>query len=358
MTDEQETRHHPGEVAGAPPGHRDPTVIPLPWRRWTRPRDGWSTAELPDLSGRTAVVTGAGRGIGRAVAEHLARHGAHVLALHAAADGHTEGTPSRRRPRSHRTHDVPCDLARLAQVRRAAEEVSGLTGGRVDILINNAGVAALPPTRSADGHEAHFAVNHLGHFALTGHLLPALLRSPQPRVVNVTSVLHWLGRCRPDQAAPRRYHRWTAYFDSKLANLLFTHGLHAFAAARGLPLRSVAAHPGLVDTTLGSRALRADGRHLEARALEWMQARRHSPELGALSLLRAATDPHVHGGDLLGPGGPWEWSGPPVPVRTARRATDPRAVERLWQLSQHLTGRPFPADGREQARDRDPGENR
>jgi NAD(P)-dependent dehydrogenase (short-subunit alcohol dehydrogenase family) len=248
-------------------------------------------------------------------------------------------------------------LARLAQIRRAARGVLRLTGGRVDILVNNAGVAALPPTRSEDGHEAHFAINHLGHFALTGHLLPALLNAPEPRVVNVTSVLHWLGRFRPDRMPmPRRYHRWTAYFDSKLANLLFTHGLHAWAAARDLPLRSIAAHPGLVNTTLGSRALRADARHLEARALEWMQARWHSPEDGALSLLRAATDPHVAGGDFLGPGGRWEWSGPPVPARAARRATDPRAVARLWQLSQHMTGHPFPADGRKPARDR--GENR
>nr|WP_251693285.1 SDR family NAD(P)-dependent oxidoreductase [Streptomyces sp. CHD11] len=315
-------------------------------------------SEVPDLSGRTAVVTGAGRGIGLAVAEQLARCGAHVLTLRTAGEeeGHTAAA-SGQRVRGDRMDDVPCDLAELAQVGRAARDIIGLTGGRVDILVNNAGVAALPPTRSADGHEAHFAINHLGHFALTGHLLPALLNAPQPRVVNVTSVLHWLGRFRPDQAAtPRRYHRWTAYFDSKLANLLFTHGLHAFAGARGLPLRSVAAHPGLVDTTLGSRGLRADARHLEARALEWTQARRHSPEQGALSLLRAATDPHIGGGGLLGPGGPGECSGPPVPARAARRATDPRAAERLWQLSQHLTGHPFPADGSKPARDR--GENR
>lgn len=305
------------------------------------------------------MVTGAGRGIGLAAAEHLARHGAHVVTLGTAAEeeGHTAATSLRERARGNRMDNVPCDLAQLAQVRRAARDILGLAGGRVDILVNNAGVAALPLTRSADRHEAHFAINHLGHFALTGHLLPALLNAPQPRVVNVTSVLHWLGRFRPDQVAmPRRYHRWTAYFDSKLANLLFTHGLHAWAGARDLPLRSIAAHPGLVNTSLGSRALRADARHLEARALEWMQARWHSPEQGALSLLRAATDPHIGGGDLLGPCGRWEWSGPPVPARAARRATDPRAAERLWELSQHLTGHPFPADGRKPARDR--GENR
>ncbi|MFC8142386.1 SDR family NAD(P)-dependent oxidoreductase [Streptomyces paradoxus] len=349
MTDDQKTQPGAGASCGG-----GPVMTPPPWRRWARPQGGWSLSEVPDLSGRIAVVTGAGRGIGLAAAEHLARHGAHVVALCAAEEGgRAPATALRQSVPGSRMDRVPCDLAQLAQVRHAATDIVRLADGRVDILVNNAAVAALPPTRSPDGYEAHFAINHLGHFALTGHLLPALLNAPEPRVVNVTSVLHWLGRFRPDQVAmPRRYHRWTAYFDSKLANLLFTYGLHAWAGAHDLPLRSIAAHPGLVNTTLGSRALRADARHREARALEWMQARWHSPEQGALSLVRAAADPHIGGGDLLGPGGRWEWSGPPVPARAARRATDPRAAERLWQLSQHLTGHPFPTDGRKPARDR------
>ncbi|MFD7919871.1 SDR family NAD(P)-dependent oxidoreductase [Streptomyces sp. NPDC059740] len=299
---------------------------------------------MPDLSGRIALVTGASRGIGLAVAEHLARHGAEVILAcecgeEAAA---AAGTVRRRVPRAH-PESVACDLGDLGKVREAARRIARLTGGRLDILINNAGVAALPPTCSADGYEAHFAVNHLGHFALTGHLLPALLNSPEPRVVNVTSVLHWLGRFRPHQILrPVPYRRWTAYFDSKLANLLFTHGLHTWANARDLPLRSLAAHPGLVNTTLGSRALRTDDHRARARALEWLQARWHSPEQAALPLLRAATDPHLAGGTLVGPGGRWEWSGPPVQARAARRAGDSRSAEHLWRLSQRLTGHPFP----------------
>jgi NAD(P)-dependent dehydrogenase (short-subunit alcohol dehydrogenase family) len=298
---------------------------------------------MADLSGRTAVITGSSRGIGAAAAEHLARGGAHVLiACPSSAEGRAAVDAVRRRVPSARADSVVCDLAHLARVREAAEQITGLVGQRLDILVNNAGVAALPPTRSVDGYEMHFAVNHLGHFALTGHLLPALLNTPQPRVVNVSSVLHWLGRRHDRPHAPQRYHRWAAYFDSKLAALLFTQGLAGWAQARRLPLRAIAVHPGLVNTTLGSSALLADGRRLEARLLQWMQARWQSPAEAAWSLVRAAADPLVAGGEFLGPGGRWEWSGPPVRVRAARRARDAQAVERLWRLSQELTQHPFP----------------
>ncbi|MFV8128282.1 SDR family NAD(P)-dependent oxidoreductase [Streptomyces syringium] len=308
---------------------------------------------MADLSGRTAVVTGASRGIGAAVAEQLARHGARVIILcPSSAQGHAAAEAVRRRVGAARVHSVACDLAELDRVRKAAGQISGLVGGRLDVLVNNAGVAGLAPTRSSTGYEMHFAVNHLGHFALTGHLLPALLNAPQPRVVNVSSVLHWLGRCRTDRPhLPRRYHRWPAYFDSKLANLLFTQGLATWARTRELPLRAIAAHPGLVNTTLGSSALHADGRHVEARLLEWMQARWHSPSQAAWPLVRAATDPHIASGEFLGPGGRWEWSGPPVRVRAARRARDADAVERLWRLSQQLTDHAFPPSGRPAGRE-------
>ncbi|MFE0912319.1 SDR family NAD(P)-dependent oxidoreductase [Streptomyces sp. NPDC058812] len=293
-------------------------------------------------------MTGSSCGIGAAAAEHLARHRAHVIILcPSASQGRASADALRRRVAAARVNSVMCDLAQLNQVREAAEQITQLVGGRLDLLVNNAGVAALPYTRSPAGFEMHFAVNHLGHFALTGHLLPALLGASQPRVVNVSSVLHWLGRCRTDRPhRPRRYHRWRAYFDSKAANLLFTHGLTAWARSRELPLRAVAAHPGLANTALGSRALRTDGRRLEARLLEWGQAQWHSPPEAAWPLLRAATDPHVVGGEFFGPGGRWEWSGTPVRVRAAQRAHDARAVEQLWRLSQRLTGHPFPTSPR------------
>ncbi|MFG3259577.1 SDR family NAD(P)-dependent oxidoreductase [Streptomyces sp. NPDC048172] len=302
----------------------------------------WTPAEVPDLSGRTVAVTGASRGIGAATAEHLARHGAHVIAL----------SPSRAEARTvtargggpGRVDHVECDLARLAQVRDAAERIVGLAAGRLDVLVNNAGVAAAGPAPSPAGHDMHFAVNHLGHFALTGHVLPALLSAPEPRVVNVSSLLHRLGRdpTRRANAGGARL-RWAAYCDSKLANLLFTQGLLGWAHAHGLPLRAVAAHPGLVNTTLGSGALRADGHHIQARLLEWAQARWHTPAQAAWTLVRAATDPYVTGGEFFGPGGRWEWSGSPVRVRAARRACDTRGAERLWRLSQQITEHPFPS---------------
>ncbi|GAA2093563.1 oxidoreductase [Streptomyces albiaxialis] len=300
---------------------------------------------MPDLSGRTVAVTGASRGIGAATAEHLARHGAHVIALGPPCPSRTEArTAAARAADAGRVDHVECDLARPDQVRAAAERITGLAAGRLDVLVNNAGVAAAGPAPSPDGHDMHFAVNHLGHFALTGHLLPALLNAPEPRVVNVSSLLHRLGRDPARRAhAPGGRLRWPAYCDSKLANLLFTRGLLDWAHAHGLPLRAVAAHPGLVNTTLGSGALRADGHHAQARLLEWAQARWHTPARAAWTLVRAATDPDVTGGEFFGPGGRWEWSGSPVRVRAARRACDPRAAERLWRLSQRITAYPFPS---------------
>lgn len=319
--------------------------LPGPWGRWRAVNTGWTPAQAGDLSGRTAVVTGAARGIGAALVEHLVRHGAHVIILcPSEAHGRTAAEAVRHRVPAAQVDSAVCDLSQLGHVRDVAERVNGLVAGRLDLLINNAGVAALAQSRSAAGCEMHFAVNHLGHFALTGHLLPALLNTPQPRVVNVSSVLHWLGRCHPHRPhRPRHYQRWMAYFDSKVANLLFTHGLSTWAHTHSLPLRAITAHPGLVNTSLGSTALHADGLHRQAQLLEWMQARWHSPCQAAWPLLRAATDPHIAGSEFFGPGGRWEWSGPPVPVRAARRACDTRAAGQLWQLSQQLTAYPFPS---------------
>ncbi|MEV7004028.1 SDR family NAD(P)-dependent oxidoreductase [Streptomyces sp. NPDC093982] len=334
----------------------DSTGLPGPWLRWRATRELWTAADIGDLSGRAAVVTGSCRGIGAAVAEHLARHGARVIiACSSSAHGRTAAAAVRQKVASAQVDSVVCELAEPTQVRQCADQIISLTAGRLDLLVNNAAVAAVPFARTADGNEMHFAVNHLGHFTLTGHLLPALLNAPQPRVVNVSSILHWLGRCRSDRPhLPRRYHRWRAYFDSKLANLLFTQGLSAWADTHELPLLALSAHPGLVNTTLGSSALHADRRHAEARLLESMQARWHSPSHAAWPLLRAATDANAANGDFYGPGGRWEWSGTPVRVRAAHRALDARAIARLWDLSQQLTRHSFPVSPTQSARKDNP----
>ncbi|WP_371572786.1 SDR family NAD(P)-dependent oxidoreductase [Streptomyces sp. NBC_01314] len=315
---------------------------PLPWlRRGTHP-SGWGYPDVPLLTGLTAVVTGASSGVGLALAEQLAAREAHVVLVARGAD--ETGSAARSLCLRGRVSAVPVDLADLDDVRAAAGRIGELTAGRVDLLVNNAGVAALPPTCTSSGFEAHFAVNHLGHYALTGHLMPALLAAPAPRVVTVSSVLHWLGRLDPvTPHRPARYHRWGAYFASKAANLLFTHGLDTWARAARAPLTAVSAHPGLVHTSLGSRALREAGRHTEARLLEHLQRRWHSPTEAALPLLRASTDPAAQGSDFFGPGGYLELSGPAVHVRAAPSTASVAAADGLWRLSKRLTGVVYPA---------------
>ncbi|MGW2255312.1 oxidoreductase [Kitasatospora sp. NPDC001660] len=320
---------------------------PPPWLRLAsrspQPAE-WGPGDVPDLSGTTVVVTGGSGGIGLATAVHLARNGARVvLAVRDAGRGRRAADQLRGQLPDADVSPAVCDLADLGRLPRAADGILRLTGGRVDVLVNNACVAGLPPTRTRDGFEAHFGVNHLGHFALTAHLLPALTRAPRPRVVTVASVLHWLGRLDARHAhQPPTYHRWPAYCRSKLANLLFTAGLDAWSNRTGAGLCAVAAHPGLADTTLGSRQLRACGRHVQARALAWILAHSQTPAEAALPLLRAATDPALRGGDFVGPGGWWELRGPPVRVRAASRACRPEAVRRLWEVSERLSGVSYP----------------
>lgn len=318
---------------------------PLPWLRSGTDPSGWGYADVPRLTGLTAVVTGGSSGVGLALAEQLAAREAHVVLVARGAD--ETGSAARhlcRRATPGRVSAVPVDLADLDDIGTAAGRIAELTDGQVDILVNNAGVAALPPTCTPSGFEAHFAVNHLGHYALTGHLMPALLRTPAPRVATVSSVLHWLGRLDPvSPHRPARYHRWGAYFASKAANLLFTHGLNTWARTARVPLTAVSAHPGLVHTNLGSCALRESGRHGEARLLEHLQRRWHSPTEAALPILRASTDPTAQAGDFFGPGGYLELSGPAVHVRAAPSTASAATSDRLWRLSQQLTGVTYPA---------------
>jgi NAD(P)-dependent dehydrogenase (short-subunit alcohol dehydrogenase family) len=297
---------------------------------------GWSETDIPDQGGRTAVVTGANSGIGYCAARALARAGARVLL---ACRNERRGQEAAARMR----HEVPdarvgyrhLDLADLSSVREFA---AGVGGERLDLLVNNAGVMALPHGRTADGFETQFGVNHLGHFALTGLLLPRLLETPGSRVVTVSSALHALANIDPaDLNSEHRYRRWTAYGRSKTANLLFTRELARRLTAAGAAVTAAAAHPGWADTNLiasGAAAGRS-GLQRAARGTNLLLAQ--SAEAGALPTLYAATAPAVRGDDFVGPRFPG-WRGAPAPAWRAPWTRNDIAAERLWTASVALTG--------------------
>lgn len=302
---------------------------------------GWSRADIPDLSGKVAVVTGANGGLGLETADALAAKGAHVLMAvrdqdkaAAAVDRIRAATPEAR------LDLVPLDLASLASVREAADRIAALTGS-LDLLVNNAGVMAMPERRTADGFEMQLGVNHLGHWALTAHLMPLLLGAPAARVVSVTSTAHHMGRV-IDPRNPHlhgRYEPWRAYGQSKLANYHFALGLQREFERVGVAAQSLMAHPGLTNTDLQSRTVREGGGGAAGSAAHWVTARAGmAPADGALPQLRAATDPWARGGELYGPR--WINTGPPVRLPLFRPGAD-GAIAILWQVSERETGVPL-----------------
>lgn len=295
----------------------------------------WTIRDIPDLSGRTAVVTGANSGLGLQVSIELARHGAHVVlacrdrARGASALNQVVGSAEL----------VLLDLADLAAVRTAAAEI-GRAHGRLDLLVCNAGVMATPYRTTADGFELQFGTNHLGHFALTGLLMARLLAGPGARVVVVSSNVHRLGRMSPDDLGlDRRYQKWFAYGRSKLANLLFMNELQRRAVAAGVDLTSVGAHPGWAATNLQVTGPRMAGSGVgQAFATLGNRLFGQSAQMGALPLLRAATDPDVAPADYYGPRGLGGQHGPPQRATMSSAARDPATAEALWDESEHLTG--------------------
>ncbi|WP_405824884.1 oxidoreductase [Streptomyces sp. NBC_01390] len=297
---------------------------------------GWTTDRIPSLTGRVALVTGANSGIGLVTARELARAGADVvLAVRDTAKGATVAAEIAAAAPGARLEVGELDLADLASVRsfvtRFAREHD-----RVDLLVNNAGVMAPPRRTTADGFELQIGTNHLGHFALTGLILPALLAAPAPRVVTVSSTFHAFGRIDLDDLhAERRYRRYGAYAQSKLANLLFTAELQHRAAVAGAGIHSCAAHPGYAATNLQlagqgpvTRAVMAVSNALFA----------VGPQAGALPTLCAATLPDLPGGVFVGPRRLGGYRGGPGVVRPHRRAADARIAARLWEVSEAATG--------------------
>jgi NAD(P)-dependent dehydrogenase (short-subunit alcohol dehydrogenase family) len=303
----------------------------------------WTSADIPDQSERTAVITGATAGLGLETAKILARRGA-ALVL-ACRDLEKAERAAAQIPAD--VQIVRLDLASLASVHAGADEIRA-SHTRLDLLILNAGVMDAPYQRTEDGLEVTLATNHLGHFALTGLLLDRLLDVAGSRIVTVSSVAHRRGRIRfDDLQSEGSYNASDAYAQSKLANLLFSYELDRRlrdAAARTL---SLAAHPGNARTELWRSSSRLE-RALISRRLRllnfWLV---QSAEAGALPTLRAAADPAARGGEYYGPAGRFQFAGHPVRVESNARSHDAVAQRRLWERSEQLTGISYELEGRE-----------
>lgn len=301
---------------------------------------GWNATHIPDQSGRTAVVTGANSGIGYTASRELARRGAVVvLACRSAARGRAAVIRLRNEVPAAEVEFAELDLADLASVRQFAKWY-GQRHGSLDLLVNNAGVMALPYGRTADGFETQFGVNHLGHFALTGLLLPRMRSAaPGARIVNVSSGFHALGDIDlADLGSEHGYRRWVAYGRSKTANLLFTHELARRFADAGETIVAAAAHPGYASTNLHAGAAKEEGRRgLSSRVAALGNAVVAQPaSSGALPTLYAATAPGVRPDDFIGPR--FGWRGAPARSWRAKWTLDDTSGERLWAASEKLTG--------------------
>jgi NAD(P)-dependent dehydrogenase (short-subunit alcohol dehydrogenase family) len=309
----------------------------------------WTEADVPDQSGRVVLITGANSGIGWEAARVLASRGAKVLLACRSAERGNAAVA--RITALHPQADVrflAMDLADLDATRRAAEQVRK-EHAALDLLINNAGLMATPQGRTAQGFETQFGVNHLGHFALTGWLLPSLLAAPDSRVVTVSSTGHRPGRI--DFTDPnwnvRPYKPWAAYFQSKLANLLFTYELQRRLDAAGKATMALAAHPGGSKTNLGHEnpgGIVNQILHTMRPLIERLFLQ--DSAMGALPTLRAAVDPEARGGEYYGPGGFGEQTGHPVRVDSSKRSKDVDAARELWRASEELTGVAYEFDPR------------
>jgi NAD(P)-dependent dehydrogenase (short-subunit alcohol dehydrogenase family) len=304
----------------------------------------WTLADIPDLTGKRALVTGVTSGIGEATALELARRGAEVILgarsrskLDTTVAGIVAAVPTAR------LQCVIIDVSELASVRRTAAQAS--TFGPLDLLVNNAGVMATPYARTGDGFELQMATNYFGPFALTGLLLPQLVASGNGRVVSVASHAHRMARSAPlddPRVQGGRYSRWDSYAKSKLADLLFMYELDRRLREQELPVKVLAAHPGYASTHLVQTGVNAGGTKRHAEIMQGVFGLLgQSAGDGALPTLMAATA-DLAGSTYVGPGGRGQMRGLPKIVQTTKLARDRDAQRKLWELSENATGVRYP----------------
>ena len=297
----------------------------------------WTAEMMPDQSGRVVVITGANSGLGYESALAFARKGAQVvIASRNTAKGDAARTRILQAVPQADLNVMALDLASLASIRAFADALTQRYD-RLDILMNNAGIMAIPRSLTKDGFETQFGVNHLGHFAFTGLLLPLVRATANSRIVTTSSSAAWMGNIQfDDLQSQRKYGRWAAYGQSKLANMLFAFELQRRLAASGATTLSASAQPGYAASNLQSTSATISNSGLD-RLFYWISmGTAQSAAMGALPQLRAATAPDVKGGEFYGPR--FFMRGYPVRARAVKRAYDLDVASRLWQVSEELTG--------------------
>jgi NAD(P)-dependent dehydrogenase (short-subunit alcohol dehydrogenase family) len=301
----------------------------------------WTTDNIPDLTGKVIIVTGANSGIGFEAAKEFARKGAQtILACRSMDKAQTALSQIQAEIPNAPVKIMQLDLASLASVRQFAEDFKAKYD-HLDVLVNNAGIMMVPYSTTEDGFERQFGTNHLGHFALTGLLLDLILKTPGSRVVNVSSSGHRMGSVDFDNLiydGGNGYSPMRAYGRSKLANLLFTYELQRRFEAAGVEAMALAAHPGSSSTNLGDHL----SDHWYFKALSPVLLRlAQSSAMGALPTIRAAVDPNARGGEYYGPGGFMEQRGYPVTVQSNETSHNEAIARQLWQVSEDLTSVDF-----------------
>lgn len=298
----------------------------------------WSEDRIPDLTSKVAVITGANSGLGWEATRMLAARGAHVvLACRSETKAREAVSRLHHKIQDSSSEFMALDLSSFASIERFADKLTA-KHDRIDLLINNAGVMALPQRETADGLEMQMGTNHFGHFALTGRLLDTLLATPGARVVTVSSGLHERGSMRfDDLMGTKRYDKWGQYSQSKLANLLFAYELHRRLQKLDTELISVACHPGYAATNLqsaGPAMERSIVRRVGMALSNLLFAQ--SARMGALPTAYAATHPDMTGGEYVGPTNGWR--GYPSKVKSSRASHSEEDAQRLWTISEELTG--------------------